>query len=131
MKVISLALLMFALAGIGAASCSAAELLSPSTWFRGGGKTTLSSKPNPKGSLLKAPPVVGKMTNGTKRLLTNPTSIFKPKPKQVNKSGTTKVTKAKRSEPGKQGFFKSMFNPEPPPPPKTIKEWMSLEQIHP
>lgn len=127
MKVTCLALLTIALA----TPCAAAELLSPSTWF-GGGKTTLSSKPAPKNSLLKAPPVVGRMTDGTKRLLSSPTSLFKKtKPKQVKTSGATKITKAKRTEPEKQGFFKSLFNPEPPPPPKTIKEWMSLEQIHP
>lgn len=134
MKVTCLALLMVALSASCATLCAAAELLSPSTWFGGGsGKTTLSSKPNSKSSLLKAPPVVGKMTNGTKRLLSSPTSIFKPKtkPKPVKKSGTTKVTKAKRTEPEKEGFFKSILNPEPPPPPKTIKEWMALEQIHP
>lgn len=131
MKVTCLALLMVALSATCATSCAAAELLSPSTWFGGGGKTTLSSKPTTKSSLLKAPPVVGRMTSGTKRLLSTPTSIFKSKPKPVKKSGITKVTKAKRTEPEKEGFFKSIFNPELPPPPKTIKEWMALEQIHP
>lgn len=132
MKVTCLALLMIALSAQGATSCAGAELLSPSTWFGGSGKTTLSPKPGPKSSLLKAPPVVGKMTSGTKRLLTSPTSLFKKtKPKQVKTSGVTKVTKAKRNESEREGFFKSIFNPEPPPPPRTIDEFMSLEQIHP
>lgn len=128
MRITCLAILTLALATQLAAAGAAAELLSPSTWF-GGGKTTLSTKP--KSSLLKTPPVVSKMSDGTKRLLSSPTKMFKPKPKPIKKSGTTNIIKAKRPEAEKQGFFKSMFSPEPPPPPKTIKEWMSLKQVHP
>jgi hypothetical protein len=37
----------------------------------------------------------------------------------------------KSSKQEKPGFFKSLFQPEPPPPPKTIKEWMSLKRVQP
>jgi hypothetical protein len=70
-------------------------------------------------------------STGPLRLLASTTGFFKPKTVTTRKSGLTGVQKAKRTEQPKQGFFKSMFNPEPPPPPKTIKEWMSLKQIHP
>jgi hypothetical protein len=37
-------------------------------------------------------------------------------------------TRNKQPEPG---FFKKLFYPAPTPPPKTVEEWMSLEQVHP
>lgn len=79
----------------------------------------------------KTPQVMGKMTGGTKRLVSNTTGLFKPKTVTTRKSGLTGVKKAKKYEEPKPGFFQSLFHPEPPPPPKTIKEWMSLKQIHP
>jgi hypothetical protein len=79
----------------------------------------------------KTPQVVTKMTDGTKRLVGNTTSVFKPSKPTTRKSGTTNIEIAKKPPQEKQGFFKSLFNPEPPPPPKTIKEWMALKQIHP
>jgi hypothetical protein len=39
--------------------------------------------------------------------------------------------KPPRSKDEPPGFFQSLVTPEPPAPPKTIKEWMSLQQIHP
>jgi hypothetical protein len=92
--------------------------------FTGGDESTKKPGGN-SGSVLKA------TTASPMRLVASPISIFKPKTVTTRKSGLTGVQKAKKTEQPKQGFFKSMFNPEPPPPPKTIKEWMSLKQIHP
>lgn len=78
------------------------------------------------------PTVITKMTNSTKRLVSNTTNKLTPKKNAATKkSGTTAVYPKQTNKDEKQGFFKSMFNPEPPPPPKTVKEWMQLKQIHP
>jgi hypothetical protein len=105
----------------------AIELPSPSSWFGGGNKSSATITERNK----KGPGVMSQMADSTKRVLTYPTSKLAPKKKPVKKTGTTAIIKAKRPEPEKQGFFKSMFAPEPPPPPKTIREWMSLKQIRP
>ena len=64
------------------------------------------------------------MVDGTKNMF----SSKKKAPKKV--TGTTGIytMHPKQEEPG---FFHKLFHPEPPPPPKTIDEWMSLKQIHP
>jgi hypothetical protein len=84
-----------------------------------------------KAGILKTPQVVTKMGSGTKRLVSNTTSMLTPKKTTTRKSGTTGMERAKKPQEEKPGFFQSLFHPEPPPPPKTIKEWMSLKQIHP
>jgi hypothetical protein len=76
-------------------------------------------------------PLVKKMTGSTKRLVSNTTGMLTPKKTTIKKSGTTAYYKAPLPPQEKPGFFKSLFQPEPPPVPKTIKEWMSLKQIHP
>ena len=112
---------------------AAAESSSMARWFSFGKGKTQAKTTNASGTSksIKTPQVVTKMTDGTKRLVSNTTNIFTPGKTTTRKSGTTNVEKAKKPPQEKQGFFKSMFNPEPPPPPKTIKEWMSLKQIHP
>jgi hypothetical protein len=77
----------------------------------------------------KSPTVIAKMGYGTKKLMTNTKNLL-----TFNKSGNQNTmtagysTRTKHKEPG---FFYKLFHPEPPPPPQTVKEWMSLEQIHP
>lgn len=118
-----------------APASAAAESSAMARWFSFGkdkphaqAKTTNAAGTSKS---IKTPQVVTKMTDGTKRLVSNTTNIFTPGKTTTRRSGTTNVEKAKKPPQEKQGFFKSMFNPEPPPPPKTIKEWMSLKQIHP
>jgi hypothetical protein len=77
----------------------------------------------------KSPSVVTKMSAGTRRLANNTKSMLTPKKPATR--GTKVVQSSKKATDEKPGFFKSMFAPEPPPPPKTIKEWMSLKQVHP
>lgn len=78
----------------------------------------------------KTPPVFARMTSGTKRFVTGTKNLFVAKKPAAKKRGVTATRRAARPAPPKQGFFKRWFNPEPPPPPRTIEEWMSLEQIH-
>ena len=104
------------------------------SWFGLGGKEVASASPKKDANATtasKTPQLLSKMTGGTKRLVSNTTGMFKPKTVTTRKSGLTGVQKAKKPEQPKQGLIQSMLHPEPPPPPKTIKEWMSLKQIHP
>jgi len=78
-----------------------------------------------------SPSVLTKMSNTTKRAVNNTKNALTPKKTVAKNTGATKTYKPKAVKEEKPGFFKSLFNPEPPPPPKTIKEWMSLKQIHP
>ena len=76
----------------------------------------------------KTPTVFAKMSSGTKRFVNNTKNIFSPKKNSKGRSATGLVSRQKPPEPG---FFHKLFDPEPPPPPRTIDEWMSLKQIHP
>jgi hypothetical protein len=79
----------------------------------------------------KTPPVFARMKDGTQRFWTGTKNLFVAKKPPAKTHGATVIHRAARSEPPKQGFFKRWFNPDPPPPPKTVEEWMSLEQVHP
>ncbi len=75
--------------------------------------------------------MIGKMTDGTRRLVNGTKSMLLPKKQQpVRKSGTTAIHK-KNAEPPKQGFFHSWFHSEPPQTPRTMREWMALKQVQP
>jgi hypothetical protein len=77
------------------------------------------------------PAVVTKVTDGTRRWVSNTKSMLMPsKPAPVRKSGTTAIHKKNANE-DKPGFFKSWFAPKPPQTPRTIKEWMALKQPKP
>jgi hypothetical protein len=76
------------------------------------------------------PTIFTRMGSGTKRLMTNTKSLLTFQKPATAKSAK-KTQTATRGAQEKPGFFHRMFYPEPPPPPKTVDEWMSLEQIHP
>jgi hypothetical protein len=57
--------------------------------------------------------------------------MLTPKSQPAKNNSTTSMQASKNLKEPQQGFFKSLFNPEPPPPPQTIKDWMKLKQIHP
>ena len=76
------------------------------------------------------PTVFAKMSSGTKRFVNSTKSIFSPK-KSSSKSSHSATGLVSRHKPPEPGFFHKLFHPEPPPPPRTIDEWMSLKQIHP
>ena|SRR5262245_13482313 len=92
-------------------------------WIGWGGRDSRAAEATPT--------VLTKMTDGTKRFVSSTTNMFAPKKHVTRKSGTTAIHRAKVPERPKQGFFQQLFKPEPPPPPKTVKEWMSLKQVHP
>lgn len=101
-----------------------------SSWF-GLGKSSSGAKTT-KVSSTKNSGMLSGVTNGTKNLVNGTKAVFTPKKKpSVRKGGTTAIHPAKKTPTEKQGFFSSLVNPQPPPPPKTIKEYMELKQIHP
>lgn len=79
----------------------------------------------------KGPSVLDKMNAGTKRLVDNTKKLFTPDKPPVKKRGVTAVRRAQKPKPPQQSFFGRLFNPQPPPPPQTIDEWMSLDQLRP
>jgi hypothetical protein len=84
--------------------------------------TTTSAKK--AGALTKA-------SAGTKRFVANTKNLLSFKKSPPTKRTGTVATHSARPKKDEPGFFHRLFNPEPPPPPKTIEEWMSLKQIHP
>jgi hypothetical protein len=95
-------------------------------WFTlpGKAKSTSTSKPAPVR-------LANSFTNGTKSFVQNTANMFRPaKGTSVKSKPKTKQKQApnKNDEPG---FWSRLFNSEPPPPPRTVEEWMRLEQIRP
>jgi hypothetical protein len=79
------------------------------------------------------PTVMARMTSGTKRFVSNTKNLFVPKKSEPARPKTTSIRarQSARDQYETPGFFYRLFHPEPPPPPQTIDEWMSLKQIHP
>jgi hypothetical protein len=117
----------------GLTARAASDASSKGSWLPFSDSASKAAKTKKVSSNSSTPSVVTNLSNGTKHFVTSTKNILTPKKQpSVRKSGTTGMQVAKDSKPAdKPGFFKSMFHPEPPPPPKTIKEWMSLKQIHP
>jgi hypothetical protein len=108
--------------------------LARASWLPFSSSTPKPSKTTKKtASKPSKPGVVKNLSNGTKSLMTNTKNALTPKKTTtVKKSGSSgKKASNNPKTPDKPGFLDSMIHPEPPPPPKTIKEWMSLKQIHP
>lgn len=82
------------------------------------------------GTGVKSPAVLTKVSSGTRRFVTGTMNLlsFKSAARKQNPSPATRAIQPDHKQPG---FFYKLFHPAPPPPPKTIDEWMSLEQIHP
>ena len=83
-------------------------------------------------SAAKKPAVLTKVSASTKRLVNGTKNMlsFKKPTAPVKRSGVI-ATHSSRPKQEAPGFFQKLFHPEPPPPPKTIEEWMSLKQVHP
>jgi hypothetical protein len=114
-----------------ASAAQAAEAASPLAWLGFGKASSQAAKTTEVKSATAPPAVFAKMTHGTKRFVSNTKNLFVPKKPPAKRRGLTATYHAHRPEPPKQSFFKRLFGPEPPPPPKTVNEWMSLEQMHP
>jgi hypothetical protein len=75
--------------------------------------------------------VVSSLTSAPKKLVASTKNAFTSQTTTSNARGTKVTQQSKNPKAQKQGFFKSMFNPDPPAPPQTINDWMRLKQIHP
>jgi len=79
---------------------------------------------------VKTPAVFTKMSSGTKRIVTNTKNLLSfDRPDPLDGKAGRKY--AFHPDAKKPGFFYKLFHPAPAPPPQTIGEWMSLEQVHP
>lgn len=134
MRLAVLLTVMFCCLAAGLSDARGADGRSPFSWLGFGRGESQPAKTANVSSKSKTPPVFAKMTDDTRRLMSNTKNLFVPKkPKKTpsKKRGVTATHRDVRHEPPKQSFFQRLFNPEPPPPPRTIDEWMSLEQVHP
>ncbi len=103
-----------------------ADIWSPSTWMSQGSKqkNVSVSKSNKKSSS-KSSGVTGHkaiqgLTSAPHDFLTKTKSIISPG--KSSKSKKSQLNKSTQSKDQKPSMFKSMFSPEPPPPPQTVKE---------
>jgi hypothetical protein len=112
---------------LGVVHVQAAEKPSAFAWL---GKSK-SSTESAKGSGLKMPPLLTKMSSGTKRVVTGTKNLVTPKKPPKKTSGVVAVRKAEKSRPPQQSMLGRIFNPQPTQPPSTVAEWMSLEQVKP
>jgi hypothetical protein len=124
-------MLLFALAS---AAPAAADLWSPSTWLaKGNTKKNVSvAKAQKKTSQSVTGRVPGAgaihgLTSTPHDFLAKSKEIISPNKTKPKKSATV-VRKNTSSKNEKPSLFKSMFTPEPAPPPQTVKEWLSLKR---
>ena len=126
---IAKSVLLFSCLSLATFATARGDSTSRSSWlpFASGSKASTPAK-NTGGSGV---PIISSFSRGTKKLVSSPTSLLTSKKQTaIRQSGTTGLLSSKPKQ-EKPGFFKSLFHSEPPPPPKTIKEWMKLKQIHP
>ncbi len=125
MALLLVAWLLTAAVGLAADDSASPSLRSRFGLSPGGTGSTRSA------SSTKAPNVFTKMTSGTKRFFTNTKSLVTPKKPPKKTRGVTAIHRAEKTEQPKQGFFSQLFHPQSTEPPRTVKEWMSLDQVHP
>lgn len=130
MRSVRFLFMILALASMSSTAAQAAGLPSWCPWGCGAKHTSampVVSVAN-RGAA-SSPAVITKINSGTKRLVSNTKNLLTfNKPSAAGTSSANYSTTRKPKEPG---FFYKLFHPEPPLPPQTVKEWMSLEQIRP
>ena len=131
--VLSLLLLVAAVAGAATAadsdSSGVAGWLKPKSAKSGGKPTTRNV--SAAGS---KPSMMTNITNAPKRFVSSTKTLLSPKKSQsapAKRSTASSRVSSKSNPPQSPGFFKSLFSPEEPPPPKTVGDWMKLKQVRP
>lgn len=120
-------LLLVAWLLLGATQSQAAFPSLPKFW--GKEQAAATTKSTKGGSAFKTPAVLTKMSSGTKRMVKNTKNLLTPnKPAKEPKLGVTSTKRAQKPQPPQQSWFGRMFNPQPTPPPRTMGEWMALDQ---
>lgn len=124
MRILTLLLVAWLL--LGAAESQAAFPSLPKFW---GKEQSAAATTSAKGGSAKKPAVLTKVSSGTKRMVRNAKNLLTPKkPPKEPKLGVTSTKRAARPQPPQQNWFGRTFNPQPTPPPRTMGEWMALEQ---
>ena len=120
-------LLLLAWLLLGATESQAAFPSLPKFWGKDQAAATTTSAKG--GSAFKKPAVLTKMSSGTKRMVSNTKNLLTPKkPAKGPKLGVTSTRRAEKPQAPQQSWFGRTFNPQPTPPPRTMGEWMALEQ---
>lgn len=116
---------------LSAGSLVQADIWSPSTWLaKGNSKKNVSvSKASKKNNRQttghkSASSMVHGLASTPHDFLARSRELMAP-PKSKPAGNTVSV---KKNSPSKPGLFKQMFAPEPPPPPQTVKDWLSLKR---
>jgi hypothetical protein len=124
MRILTLLLVIWLL---GATESHAAFPSLPKFWGKEQSAATTTSAKG--GSAFKKPAVLTKMSSGTKRMVKNTKNLLSPKKaRKEPKLGVTSTKRAEKRQPPQQSWFGRMFDPQPTPPPRTMGEWMALEQ---
>jgi hypothetical protein len=109
-----------------------AQAASPLAWLGIGRKSeTQGARITSVSKSQQTPTVLTKISQAPRQLVNNTKNLFVSKKQPSRKGASTVIKRQPRTEQKQPGFFKQLFRPEPPPPPRTVEEWMSLEQIHP
>ena len=111
-----------------------ADIWSPSTWFSqpGGKKSSVSvAKAHKKASTSQN--LTGRRpSNSSTPGLATTSHDFLEKTRTIMAPAKPKkpvtATKKAAAKNDKPSVLKSMFRPEPPPPPQTVKEWLALKR---
>jgi hypothetical protein len=117
-------LLSLSLLCLGAGEAAAA---SPLAWL-GFGTPASAVKTHNVSQTSRTPAVFARMAGGTKRMVNNTKNLLTPKKQSA---GHVQSHSANKPQAPKQSFFGRLFRPEPTPPPRTVGEWMQLDQVHP
>lgn len=128
MRIAAVALLLGCLAA--SAQEARAGGFAPLDWLCCGRHDSKTMQPTNVSQTSASTPMLARMKGGTARFLTSTKNLFVAN-KPAKTRGVTATYPASRPQPAKPGFFRRWFSSDPAPAPKTVKEWMSLEQIHP
>jgi len=122
MRVVGITLAMLALLLLGAGSPVTADAFWPWSNNDSSGTRAAKSKTAEKSAF-------SKLTTGTKDFFGGLFGLKKSDSKK--KPAVRSYPSAKKNEPKKESWLTSWLGPKEPPPPRSTREWMQLEQIRP
>lgn len=121
-------LLLALLAWLSAGAALRADIWSPSTWLAKGSKKSVSVSKSAKKNTRAT--TGHKAGGGVVQGLASTPHDFLARSREIMSPGKSKASSVsvKKNAANKPSLLKSMFTPEPPPPPQTVKEWLSLKR---
>jgi hypothetical protein len=132
-RALVLALLLVTALVVKPATAASGDTAGVSGWLKSNPANN-GGKSKSKNVAPAKPSMMTNITNAPKRFVSSTKNLLTPKkapPAPAKHSTTSSRTISKSNPPQSPGFFKSLFGSEPPPPPKSVGEWMKLEQVKP